>query len=58
MALSVFGAPLGDLSQAALSKGGTIFQIGVTPLRIDVITAMVRGVFTSCDDPRFAAGLA
>ena len=36
--LSDFGAPLGDLTADDLSKGGTIFQIGTPPLRIDVIT--------------------
>ena len=39
-ALSEFGAPLGDLNQNDLSKAGTIFQIGVPPIRIDVITAI------------------
>ena len=39
-ALSEFGAPLGDLNQDDLSKAGTIFQIGVPPIRIDVITAI------------------
>jgi hypothetical protein len=39
-ALKAFGAPLGDLNQGDLSKVGTIFQIGVPPLRIDVITAI------------------
>src|SRR6266550_4079591 len=39
-ALSQFGAPLGDLNKDDLSKAGTIFQIGVPPLRIDVITAI------------------
>ena len=34
--LSDFGAPLGDLTADDLSKGGTIFQIGMPPLRIDV----------------------
>jgi hypothetical protein len=37
-ALSDFGAPLGDLTAADLSKKETIFQIGVPPLRIDIIT--------------------
>ncbi len=37
-ALSDFGAPLGDLTIEDLSKGGTIFQIGLPPLRIDVMT--------------------
>jgi len=39
-ALSEFGAPLGDLNQDDLSKAGTIFQIGMPPIRIDVITAI------------------
>jgi hypothetical protein len=37
-ALTDFGAPLGDLTAADLSKKDTIFQIGVPPLRIDIIT--------------------
>jgi hypothetical protein len=39
-ALTAFGAPLGDLNKDDLSKAGTIFQIGVPPLRIDLITAI------------------
>ena len=37
-ALSDFGAPLRDLTIDDLSKRGTIFQIGIPPLRIDIIT--------------------
>ena len=37
-ALSDFGAPLRDLTIDDLSKTGTIFQIGIPPLRIDIIT--------------------
>jgi hypothetical protein len=37
-ALSEFGAPLSDLTVEDLSKKETIFQIGLPPLRIDVIT--------------------
>lgn len=37
-ALADFGAPLTDLTIDDLSKPGTIFQIGVPPLRIDIIT--------------------
>ena len=37
-ALSHFGAPLSDLTVDDLSKKETIFQIGLPPLRIDVIT--------------------
>lgn len=37
-ALSDFGAPLSGLTAADLSRKGTIFQIGLPPIRIDVIT--------------------
>jgi len=39
-ALIAFGAPLTDLSADDLATAGTIFQIGVAPIRIDVITAI------------------
>jgi hypothetical protein len=39
-ALAAFGAPLHELSQGDLSEPGLIFQIGVPPVRIDVITAI------------------
>jgi hypothetical protein len=39
-ALADFGAPLQDLSAEDLSHPGLIFQIGVPPVRIDVITAI------------------
>jgi len=38
-ALSSFGAPLHNLTKEDLQKEGTIFQIGVSPRRIDIITA-------------------
>jgi hypothetical protein len=37
-ALQRFGAPLHDLTEADLQKDDTIFQIGVAPRRIDIIT--------------------
>ena len=37
-AITEFGAPLGGLTKADLTTTGTIFQIGIEPLRIDVIT--------------------
>lgn len=37
-ALSCFGAPLHNLTREDLLKDGTIFQIGVAPRRIDIIT--------------------
>jgi Nucleotidyl transferase of unknown function (DUF2204) len=39
-ALAAFGAPLRELTVADLSAAGLVFQIGVAPLRIDVITAI------------------
>jgi hypothetical protein len=39
-ALVEFGAPLHDLTVEDLATPGTVFQIGVPPLRVDVITAI------------------
>lgn len=39
-ALRAFGAPLQDLTEQDLASPGLIFQIGVAPVRIDVITAI------------------
>lgn len=39
-ALSAFGAPLQNLSASDLAQPGVIFQIGVAPLRIDILTAI------------------
>ncbi len=38
-ALRGYGAPLFDLTKEDLTKEGTIFQIGVAPRRIDIITS-------------------
>lgn len=37
-ALQAFGAPLQDLTRDDLTRAGTVFQIGVAPIRIDVLT--------------------
>jgi hypothetical protein len=37
-ALTAFGAPLHDLTVADLARPGLIFQIGVPPVRIDILT--------------------
>jgi hypothetical protein len=37
-ALRAFGAPLHDLSENDLSTPGVTFQIGLPPLRIDILT--------------------
>ena len=39
-ALEAFGAPLFDLTREDLNKPGTIFQIGVPPSRIDILTSI------------------
>jgi hypothetical protein len=39
-ALSVFGAPLSGLTAEDLSRKETVFQIGLPPLRIDIITSI------------------
>jgi len=39
-ALKEFGAPLHDLTENDLATPGVVFQIGVAPLRIDVLTAI------------------
>lgn len=37
-ALAAFGAPLQELREADLAQPGIVFQIGVAPLRIDILT--------------------
>lgn len=53
-ALSAFGAPLDDLTSDDLSKAGTVFQIRVPPLRIDLITAIDGVDFTEAWPDRFS----
>lgn len=44
-ALGRFGAPLHSISNADLQRDDTIFQIGVAPRRIDIITGATGLVF-------------
>lgn len=39
-ALARFGAPLHDLSSADLEREGAVFQVGVAPRRIDILTGI------------------
>jgi hypothetical protein len=39
-ALANFGAPIADISEADLARPGTVYQIGVPPGRIDVLTEL------------------
>lgn len=44
-ALQRFGAPLADLTVDDLSVPGTVFQIGVEPNRIDIVTSVDAVLF-------------
>lgn len=39
-ALAAFGAPLGDVTEADFAGPGVVYQIGVEPTRIDLLTAI------------------
>lgn len=39
-ALTAFGAPLQDVSQEDLARPGVVFQMGVAPGRIDILTEL------------------
>ncbi|HYK89269.1 MAG TPA: hypothetical protein VE398_10890 [Acidobacteriota bacterium] len=39
-ALKEFGSPLFDLSSEDLTRNGTVFQIGIAPSRIDILTSI------------------
>jgi len=57
-ALADFGAPLQDLTVDDLSRPGLIFQIGVEPIRIDVITAIDGVAFPDAWQERVSARFA
>ena len=57
-ALTAFGAPLHDLCEADLASPGTVFQIGVPPIRIDVITAIDGVAFDDAWPARLLAPFA
>jgi hypothetical protein len=57
-ALAAFGAPLQELTAADLTTPGTIFQIGVEPIRIDVITSIDGVVFEDAWAARIQAPFA
>lgn len=50
-ALREFGAPLHDLTRDDLARPGVVFQIGLPPLRIDILT-QISGVEFSQAWPR------
>jgi hypothetical protein len=44
-ALAAFGAPLDDISEADLSQPGVVFQLGVVPGRVDILTELTGLTF-------------
>ena len=50
--ICAFGAPLHDLTEADLTTPGVTFQIGVPPLRIDILTAITGVAFDEAWDAR------
>ncbi len=57
-ALRAFGAPLQDLQEDDLTRPGTGFQIGVAPLRIDVLTGIDNVEFDEAWTDRMTAKFA
>ena len=45
-ALAAFGAPLADVTIADFSREGVVFQIGVPPGRIDILTQLTGVTFS------------
>lgn len=56
-ALRAFGAPLHELCVEDLARPGTVFQIGVAPVRIDVRTNLSGVSFDVCWPRRVATAL-
>lgn len=54
-ALAAFGAPLSDVTQADFSRPGVVFQIGVPPGRIDILTELTGVEFADAWAEREAA---
>ena len=52
-ALKAFGAPLDEITEADFTKPGVTFQIGIPPVRIDLLTQLTalefkQGLAGSC----------
>ena len=53
-ALQVFGAPLTQVSASDFSRPGTVFQIGLAPHRIDLLTELTGLIFAEAWEARVA----
>ena len=56
-ALASFGAPLGDLTLEDLTRPDTVFQIGVPPSRVDILTGVTGVQFDEAWPRRVALDL-
>jgi len=56
-ALRHFGAPMGDLTESDLVTPGTVFQIGVEPQRIDILTSIEGVEFDDAWSARYVTRL-
>ena len=54
-ALKQYGAPVADLSIEYLTSDDAFFQIGVEPVRIDIIVNLLAMNFAECWDRRLVA---
>ncbi len=54
-ALRAYGAPVSDLSIDYLTSDDAFFQIGVEPVRIDIIVNLIAMSFTDCWERRLVA---
>ncbi len=57
-ALRAFGAPLHDLTLDDLSSGDVVFQIGVVPARIDILTGVSGVTFEAAWPDRISIRIA
>jgi hypothetical protein len=57
-ALARFGAPLDDLTVDDLTREGTVFQIGLPPARIDILTTITAVAFEEAWSRRLMAQVA
>jgi hypothetical protein len=57
-ALAAFGAPLSDLSVEDLIKPDTVFQMGLPPSRIDILSGITGVSFADAWDRRVTVQLA
>lgn len=44
-ALATFGAPMADISEGDFSRPGVVYQLGVAPGRIDIVTGLTGLTF-------------